>query len=91
MAATRIADLSDGVPTKHRSNCRRVFNRYDDHCPRCQELVTGSAPRTGWQAAYYRAKARNQATERVAIAAHFAPGGRHQRGQCGPVCTAFNY
>ena len=29
--------------------------------------------------------------EREGIAAHFAPGGRHQRGKCGPVCTAFDY
>ena len=87
MAATRIADLSDGVPTKHRSDCGRVFSRYDDHCPRCRELMTGSLLRRGWQAAYYEQKER----ERAEITAHFALGGPHEQGKCGPVCTAFDY
>ena len=77
--------------TKHSSDCRRVFSRYDADCPRCQELASGAAPRSGWQAAYYARKAHRENQDRRAIAAHFAPGGPHDRGECGPICTAFDW
>jgi hypothetical protein len=33
---------------KHKSDCKRVFNRYDATCPRCVELIAGAKPREGW-------------------------------------------
>ena len=73
--------------TKHSETCKRVFSRYDADCPRCQELMAGSKPREGWQARYYA----QQAADRDAVRAHFAPGGPHATGKCGPVCTAFDW
>lgn len=76
---------------KHKSDCSRVFKNYDATCPRCQELSSGATPREGWQKSYFELKARNEQVERAAIAEHFAPNGPHARGECGPVCTAFDW
>ena len=75
------------MKTAHRTECTRVFRRYDAACPRCQELSTGSAPRAGW-GDLQRQQA--EQTQR-AMASHFAPNGPHARGDCGPVCTAFDW
>ena len=32
----------------HKQDCKRVFKRYDDTCPRCQELINGAPAREGW-------------------------------------------
>lgn len=32
----------------HKSDCKRIFRRYDPDCPRCQELAAGAAPRKPW-------------------------------------------
>ena len=77
--------------TKHSPDCKMVFGRKDPDCPRCQELLAGAAPRAGWQGDYFARKARNERMEREAIKQHFAPGGPHERGVCGPVCTAFDW
>jgi hypothetical protein len=77
--------------TKHSPGCKMVFGRKDPNCPRCQELIAGAPARDGWQKGYYQLKAHNDAIEKAAIAAHFAPGGPHATGKCGPVCTAFDY
>ncbi len=53
-------------------------------CPRCLELANGAAPR---QQAWRGLRARNEAIERMAVDAHFAPNGPHAKGLCGPVCT----
>jgi hypothetical protein len=76
--------------TQHSAGCRMAFGRKDPNCPRCRELMAGCAPRDGWQRGYFSHRAAQQTQERAAIAAHFAPGGPHARGDCGPVCTAFD-
>jgi phage FluMu protein Com len=77
--------------TKHSNACTRVFKRYDLSCPRCQELNAGSAPRFGWQAEYYTKKRQDAEARTKAIKQHFATGGPHDLGHCGPVCTAFDW
>jgi hypothetical protein len=56
-------------------------------CPRCDQLHDGAPPRAGWGD---RGRRDEQAT-RAAMDVHFAPGGPHARGVCGPVCTAFDW
>ncbi len=34
--------------TKHKNDCKRIFDRYDPECPRCQELIKGACARRGW-------------------------------------------
>jgi len=63
------------------------FGRKTPGCPRCDELIAGAAPRAGWGD---RKRAQESQRNRE-IRAHFAPGGPHARGLCGPVCTAFDY
>jgi hypothetical protein len=75
------------MKTKHNPDCHRVFNRYDDSCPRCQELKSGAKPRAGWN----DLKKHQDAQRIQAIHKHFAPGGPHSQGKCGPVCTAFDW
>ena len=79
------------MTTKHSADCKMVFGRKDASCPRCQELIAGAPARDGWQKGYFASKRRNDEIERHAIAAHFAPGGPHSLGKCGPVCTAFDW
>ncbi len=67
------------------------FGRKQPGCPRCDELLAGAPPRQAapWIAERHRedeiAAERDRARQ-----AHFAPNGPHQRGTCGPVCTAFD-
>lgn len=73
--------------TKHGAQCVMAFGRKSPLgvCPRCDELTAGAAPRA---AQYdYGRKAREERRTLAGIAAHFAPGGPHARGLCGPVCT----
>lgn len=69
------------------------FGKRDPHglCPRCAELDAGAEPRTlGWVESKRRQDAVDAQTS-AAIKAHFAPGGPHDLGTCGPVCTAFDW
>lgn len=76
------------VKTRHNRNCRMVFGRYDtERCERCRELAAGAPPRRGW--GYL--KAQQETARMAAMREHFAPGGKHDRGECGPVCTAFDW
>lgn len=61
-------------------------------CPRCDELSAGAAPRQA-PAPIRRAIERIDwdAERDQRQREHFAPGGPHQRGACGPVCTAFDW
>lgn len=55
-------------------------------CPRCDQLHDGAPPRPGRRSA----RDTRQQRRHEEIRAHFAPGGPHERGLCGPVCTAFD-
>lgn len=61
-----------------------------DTCARCWELVEGG----GTVRADYgdrNRRARLEAERDTEIKAHFASGGPHARGVCGPICTAFDW
>lgn len=61
-------------------------------CRRCDQLRGGAAPRQA--PAALRAGLAKQAREDQRareIRAHFAPDSPHARGECGPVCTAFDW
>lgn len=75
------------VATRHKPDCQRVFKHYDQTCPRCRELAAGSLPRPGWGSG--REKREKERTREIEV--HFAPGGPHDRGDCGPICTAFDW
>lgn len=79
---------------KHSSTCNMAFGRKDPSCPRCQELLAGAAPKASWHKRYYAMQRANAAIDKASIAsiaAHFAPGGPHATGKCGPVCTFGDY
>lgn len=60
------------------------FGRKVDGCPRCAELAAGAEPiRQEWRTRQAQADAQQSRSRD----AHFAPGGPHARGACGPVCT----
>lgn len=69
--------------TKHATDCRKAFRNYDMNCPRCRELAEGLPARNGWGAV----RRQQEQMQCVAIKSHFAPGGPHAMGLCGPVCT----
>ncbi len=78
--------------TKHKADCKMVFGRKDDTCPRCIEMLNGSPPRDGWQKYYYSKKKRDELNRLAAIKYHFTdPNSPHNQGKCGPVCTAFDW
>jgi hypothetical protein len=65
-----------------------VFGKRTPGCPRCDELTAGAQPvRWDWA----ERKRADEERRRAEMAAHYAPGGRHARGLCGPVCTAFDW
>jgi hypothetical protein len=59
-----------------------VYGRKTPGCPRCDELLAGASP-VKWR----NTRKQDDMQQRREIAAHFAPGGRHATGACGPVCT----
>jgi len=75
------------MDTKHTDGCKRVFDKYDPDCPRCQELAAGSPAREGWQKRYFARKRAEEIRRTADLHAHFAPGGPHATGKCGLVCT----
>jgi hypothetical protein len=65
-----------------------AFGRLTAGCPRCDELAAGAPAR----AQPFRERyARQRAADERARASHYAPGGAHATGACGPVCTAFDW
>lgn len=71
------------MATKH--SHKPNFGRHVPDCLRCQELKAGAEPvRQG--RARERERTGGYPTDRE-IGSHFAPGGPHDRGACGPVCT----
>jgi hypothetical protein len=77
--------LEKPMTTRHTHGAN--FGRRVAGCPRCDELKAG-APPVQWN--WTRAKAIDAEFQR-ACAAHFAPGGPHATGRCGPVCTFGEY
>jgi hypothetical protein len=75
---------------QHKPDCKRVFKRYDDTCPRCTQLKAGAAPRKGWgsSVAYQMRVGRGPA-----YAAFVAELKAHNcvASKCGPVCTRFDW
>lgn len=69
------------------SQSERAFGRRAAGCPRCAELAAGAPARNGWQQDYFAAKAHNERVAKLSREAHYAPGGPHATGKCGPVCT----
>jgi hypothetical protein len=67
-----------------RHNHQMIFGRRVDGCARCQELADG-APVRSWNRRRFLASYEQQRIRE--IDSHFAPGGRHARDACGPVCT----
>jgi hypothetical protein len=63
--------------TKHKADCSMVFGRKDPTCPRCQELLAGSAPRPRFG---------GRCLTMAAKPSRFEPHDCRERG-CGPVCT----
>jgi hypothetical protein len=69
-----------------------AWGRKTPGCPRCDELLAGAPPRD--VPARLRGLVRQREMDEQSDRArreHFAPGGPHARGDCGPVCTAFDY
>ncbi|ARQ69979.1 hypothetical protein [Streptomyces marincola] len=67
--------------TKH--SHKPNFGRRVEGCPRCAELAAGAEPVQSWRPRTDR----NEGIQQRAQQEHFAPGGPHARGACGPVCT----
>jgi hypothetical protein len=61
-------------------------------CPRCDELRAGAEPRQApaWIERYRAARDAGDSRAEE-IREHFAPGGPHERGACGLVCTKFDW
>jgi hypothetical protein len=76
------------VTTKHTH--RPNFGRKVAGCPRCDELANGAEAVTWNRPRTERERTGGYPTSRE-IAAHFAPGGPHDRDLCGPVCTFGDY
>ncbi len=81
---------SKSTTTKHTCNGARgpAFGRKTPGCPRCDEMIAGAAP---VRQPGSRQRQRDEAERSAAMRAHFAAGGVHSRGECGPVCTAFDW
>lgn len=68
----------DPTRTLHKEDCNMAFGRKDAACPRCQELMKGSAPRAGWN----DAKITREKQFSRELAAHNC-----ERSHCSIVCT----
>ena len=86
---------TDGFVRHNHNNGKALpFGRYKPPgaCPRCDELRAGATPRQAHPAVRAAQERRRDDEERdEQIRAHFAPGGPHATGKCGPVCTTFDW
>jgi hypothetical protein len=75
---------------QHKSDCKRVFKRYDLTCPRCVELSQGAEPRRGWgnSVAYQLRVGRGPAYDSFVreLKSHDC-----KASGCGPICTKFDW
>ncbi len=81
--------------TPHTCNNGRgpMFGRLTpDRCERCAELSAGAPrrPMPDWVIRYKAVKGASPALA-AQIKAHFGKDGPHDRGECGPVCTEFQF
>jgi hypothetical protein len=71
------------------------FRRYnlteDEDCARCDEMRHGGEARRPDWVEYLGSTTRRAAQDAEERRRHFAPGGPHATGKCGPVCTAFDW
>lgn len=67
--------------TKHKDGCKMSFGRKDETCPRCQELLNGAEPRSGWQKDYF---ANKKMQELLSLA---QPEHDCEKSNCMAVCT----
>lgn len=82
----RVSTPEPSTTTKHTCG-GPVFGKLTAGCPRCDELLNGAEP-VRWSSNWERSHARRHAVEfERDITAHFAEGGAHSTGSCGPVCT----
>lgn len=91
-----MAQVQDAAFVRHNHNGGQAlpFGRLKPvgQCPRCDQLRAGAAPRDAHPALRAVQRRReDEAQQDAARREHFAPGGPHARGVCGPVCTAFDY
>jgi len=89
-----MAQHDDFVTHNHDGGRAMPFGRRKPagECPRCDQLRDGAAPRQAPPALRAAERRRRyDADSDEHRRAHFAPGGPHARGQCGPVCTAFDW
>lgn len=80
---------TNSTTTKHTHGPN--FGRRVEGCPRCKELEDGAEPVSLNWVDNRRRTEQADAERTEAIRAHFAEGGPHARGECGPVCTAFDW
>lgn len=66
------------MKTAHKADCRMVFGRKDESCPRCQELIAGAAPRV-WSGTR---KAQQDRSFRASLRAHDC-----KASKCAIICT----
>ncbi len=71
--------------TKHKADCKMSFGRKDSSCPRCVELLNGSAPRASfWSNVAF--KKQQEANHLASIRSHNC-----QASGCAVVCTFGDY
>lgn len=81
MSSGKTLNTGEKMNTKHSTNCKMSFGRKDPTCPRCRELLAGSAPRS------WNVGKRSLEEKRLeAIRTHDC-----KKCGCGPVCTAFDW
>jgi hypothetical protein len=80
--------VTDGL-TRHTCNDGRgpFFGRLTPGCPRCDQLAAGDEPRTLAWVERRKQEERYNTQRSEWHRAHFRPGGPHDTGACGPVCT----
>lgn len=79
----RIGAGADEGSTREAHNHPPNGAEHVEGCPACEQIAEALEV-ARWHA---ERAARHAAEDRRWHAAHFAPGGPHERGDCGPVCT----
>jgi hypothetical protein len=75
--------------TKHKTDCTRVFKRYDATCERCKELSQGAKPRQWNMSVNYQMRVGKGPAYEAFVRALKAHNCKDSK--CGSVCTAFDW